>query len=629
MSRCDWLQDSRLMLRLGRGQDPDLGRTSIRGEAIRSSVDSVIGMSSPASIEEDTADVGEPTAITVQGLDGLWVADRSDWTIWRLYLDGRMSPYFCPSISRRLSVGLGCTGDAASVFVLGSRMPMVIAIDKNLEILRCFGQSIVLGEMITPESAVIVDDGSMIVGHTDRDERYGGGLLRLPLYGEATWLWRPGPADLLEPSSIHLTRENTLLVADPQLHVVTEVSITGDVLWRYGCLGSPGKKPGLLRAPTDCRQTVNGVIVADSMNDRVIEVDDDGTIIWEVGYSTTSTSLTSQWIGRLSSPRSAVRLANGETVIADTGNGRVLYVSANGKPITSWGRQLPAPRLFSHPRSLEFISEDRWLVADTNNHRVIEVDQHGAVRRQYGDGEAGGGQHLHWPRCARVDKQGLVIVADGLNRRVLWFNSSGAIVRESSLLHCRTRHEVFSLVDPHDVRPLLNGNILCTDSAGSFVIEINKHDEIVWSYGLPGGVDHGGLRDPHQAHRLSDGTTLIVDSLNHRLVHVGPRGSLISSISKLRTTSGDTYELYYPRAIEPHGAGWIIVDGTSQLLFVNSDGYISGKAGPMLVGPAVQLRLRDPPRYVTSISNDRIAISDYRGARLVVLKLLRVGEDTR
>jgi hypothetical protein len=99
-----------------------------------------------------------------------------------------------------------------------------------------------------PRSALLLADGSLLLGHVDRSEKLGGGLLRL-FRDIAEWLWRPGPAELIEPASLRRTQRGTLLVADPQLHTVTELAPSGEVLWRHGRPGTPGGGEALLRPP--------------------------------------------------------------------------------------------------------------------------------------------------------------------------------------------------------------------------------------------------------------------------------------------------------------------------------------------------------------------------------------------
>ncbi|HET7323262.1 MAG TPA: hypothetical protein VFJ06_02900 [Halococcus sp.] len=62
------------------------------------------------------------------------------------------------------------------------------------------------------------------------------------------------------------------------------------------------------------------LLVADSENDRVVEFNSDGDIVWEVGGS-----------GRFDWPRDADRLSNGHTLITDSYNGRIVEVNSQGK----------------------------------------------------------------------------------------------------------------------------------------------------------------------------------------------------------------------------------------------------------------------------------------------------------
>ena len=108
--------------------------------------------------------------------------------------------------------------------------------------------------------------------------------------------------------------------------VVLEVNRSGDIVETYG---SPGDhsvmneqhNPNLLEA----RGTM---LVADSENDRIVEIDTEtGDIVWEYARVPESSPVEPkalQW------PRDADRLPNGNTLITDSRHFRVLEVTPNG-----------------------------------------------------------------------------------------------------------------------------------------------------------------------------------------------------------------------------------------------------------------------------------------------------------
>jgi hypothetical protein len=61
-------------------------------------------------------------------------------------------------------------------------------------------------------------------------------------------------------------------------------------------------------------------LIADTLNNRVIEVDTDGNIVWSLSAG-------------LNYPRQAERLKNGNTLIADTKNNRAVEVNRRGDTV--------------------------------------------------------------------------------------------------------------------------------------------------------------------------------------------------------------------------------------------------------------------------------------------------------
>ncbi|UPV75305.1 aryl-sulfate sulfotransferase [Halorussus limi] len=75
----------------------------------------------------------------------------------------------------------------------------------------------------------------------------------------------------------------------------------------------------------------------------------------------------------------------------------------------------------------------------------------------------------------------------------------------------------------HNPYKLRNGTVLVADSENDRVVELNATtDEVVWQYG-----GRGLLHWPRDADRLPNGNTLIVDTFNNRVVEISPRGEVV------------------------------------------------------------------------------------------------------
>jgi outer membrane protein assembly factor BamB len=95
------------------------------------------------------------------------------------------------------------------------------------------------------------------------------------------------------------------------------------IIWQYGTTGVSGSGDNQLNHPWDASPLANGnILITDYYNHRVIEVDRDRQIIWQYGTSGASGSGDNQ----LNHPWSASPLANGNILIADRYNHRVIEV---------------------------------------------------------------------------------------------------------------------------------------------------------------------------------------------------------------------------------------------------------------------------------------------------------------
>ena len=220
--------------------------------------------------------------------------------------------------------------------------------------------------------------------------------------------------------------------------------------------------------------------------------------------------------GILNFPCSAERLPDGNTIIADAGDeqqrgSQILEVDRRGQIVWSHEGDL------CFPHSSIPLGNGDLLVTDTTNNRVVEITRNHRVvfstdTWSDGTGRLSDGSHLNYPNDAHALPDGSLLITDRNNNRFVQTSRSGEVIRQySGTLH-----------HPHNVVPLPNGNAIVADSDNNRVIEVNPAGEIVWSYGDSGKGQI--LNWPRAAHRLSNGNTLICDSKNSRVVEVSPEG---------------------------------------------------------------------------------------------------------
>ncbi|TFG22029.1 MAG: hypothetical protein EU529_11755 [Promethearchaeota archaeon] len=124
----------------------------------------------------------------------------------------------------------------------------------------------------------------------------------------------------------------------------------------------------------------------------------------------------------------------------------------------------------------------------------------------------------------------------------------------------------------NDADRLPNGNTLLTLRNYDSIVEVNPAGDIVWCYGdleydVSGNPNnHIKLWGPHNADRLSNGNTMIADSVNHRIIEVNPAGDIVWQINRTHIF------LNWPRDCDKLPNGNILITDTVnyRIIEVNS-----------------------------------------------------------
>jgi hypothetical protein len=238
--------------------------------------------------------------------------------------------------------------------------------------------------------------------------------------------------------------------------------------------------------------------------------------------------------GNLELPLSVEMLPNGNILITDGGDeagfgSEVLEVDPGGNIV--W--QFDDSRRLKFAHSSRRMSNGNILITDTTNNRLLEVTPEKKIIMTSdhwggGKGRLSDGSHLHYPNEAFELTDGTFLVTDRNNDRCLQVNRGGEVLwsfGEKELHH------------PHNANPLPNGNILISNSDENKILEVSRKKEIVWSYG-DGSAEM--LWWPRSAIRLPNENTLITDTKNHRLLEVTKEGK---TIWKFQTEHVDTFYL--------------------------------------------------------------------------------------
>ena len=284
------------------------------------------------------------------------------------------------------------------------------------------------------------------------------------------------------------------------------------------------------------------ILIADQYNNRVIEIDAQGNIIWQFGRGPNDFSPASivgcndaQRVGRLT-------LMAGTGIPANTvpnctnANGcpdnRVMLVNPQGHVVWQYGQfgvTGSGPNQLNTPVQSTWLPNRDVLIADQGNQRVIEVDHNKSIVWQYGTtGTSGSGPNqLSSPNSAELLENGNILIADENNNRAIEVKRNGDIVATF------TAGGTVSGVAFASRLP--NGNTLLTDSNNSRIVEVDPSDSVAWQYLTNTDPNSNASPLPTRAIRLRNGNTIISDQFNHRVIIVdhAANASIVASFGNL------------------------------------------------------------------------------------------------
>jgi len=293
-------------------------------------------------------------------------------------------------------------------------------------------------------------------------------------------------------------------------------------------------------------------LIADQFNNRVIEVDRQGNIVWQFGLGPADFSPAS-----IIGTNDAQRVGD-LTLMAGTGtpggqpeapnctnpsgcpDNRVLLVDRDGNIVWQYGQFGVAgsgPDQLNVPVQNTWLPNSHVLITDQANERVIEVDvATKAIVWQYGTtGVSGNGpEQLNNPNSAELLANGHILISDENNNRALEVTRAGNIVWQ------------YGSGDPNINDPvsgvafasrLENGHTLITDSNHARIVEIDRDKNVVWEYftctGSGCNLARGTGPLPTRALRLRNSHTLISDQYNHRVIEVNHGKQIERTFGKL------------------------------------------------------------------------------------------------
>lgn len=284
------------------------------------------------------------------------------------------------------------------------------------------------------------------------------------------------------------------------------------------------------------------LLIADQFNNRVIETDVAGNILWSFGLGPNDFS-----------PRSVIGVNDAQrvgsyTLMAGTGtpagvipqapdgvaDNRVMLVNPSGRIVWQYGQFGQTglgPNLLSTPVQCTFLPNFHVLITDQGNNRIIEVTLAKKIVWQYPGSNTNPSDQLNSPNSAELLENGHILIADENNSRAL------EVRRDDQIVKTFTAGGTLNTLAFASRLP--NGHTLLTDAGNARIVEVDANDAPVWQYLIDTSPPSVAAPLPTRAVRLRNGDTLISDQFNNRVIRIDSAGNLVATYG-LPLAGGDT-----------------------------------------------------------------------------------------
>lgn len=290
-------------------------------------------------------------------------------------------------------------------------------------------------------------------------------------------------------------------VGPAETAAVTDPYEAGTIMLPAEQIFGSERYPRGLNAPRAIARGINAdFYIADSRNHRILHIASDGSLLHEWG--TFGDAVTGNApIGTFNEPWGVAVGPDGSVYVTDTWNHRVQKFTEDGQPLAMWGQYgQPVPgdpnslSSFWGPRGIAVDANGNVLVADTGNKRIVVFDKDGNYLTEFGTAGLAPGQ-FDEPVGIAIAPNGTVYVTDTWNQRVQAFTPS----EDGKFYFPTLQWDINGWFGQSlDNKPFIavggNGNVFVTDPEGYRIIEFTADGQFVRTWGDFGnGPDEIGL----------------------------------------------------------------------------------------------------------------------------------------
>lgn len=411
--------------------------------------------------------------------------------------------------------------------------------------------------------------------------------------------------DLNKPISAAALESGNTVIVDHGNHRVIEVTEDHEIEWNYGKKGKPGIGEGELNSPTFFQRTKAATnMITDSENHRIIELEGNN-IIWQYGNENNIEGEEARGKGfnQLDTPLTAWRYENGNTLILDSGNHRVIEVTPEKE--ISWEYNIENSETDTDPPVKAFRLKTGKIML-TSQKKVVEVD--------YNTKEITWASSIE-QLASTASQNDITTVKENIkkakvfhgvsNRYSVQANASNREDDEKFKNYMETKkaemHNKIVSRSPVILTPgaeVSEINVPAIDKIKSVVSLTDRKGNIVWSYG-----NNGELKKP-QFVSYHDNSIIISDTDNKRIV-------ICNSDSETPVQVIDKPELVYIKSAELTKQGTYLLSDSLGFKIVELD-----KEGNTIM-ELKNSELFKTPYYVTKLDNGNTLVVDWGYHRVI------------
>lgn len=287
------------------------------------------------------------------------------------------------------------------------------------------------------------------------------------------------------------------------------------------------------------------------------------------------------------------------------------------------------------PRAVAVGPNGERVIADTNNHRVVVLNQAGEFLRAFGgycnladrtgtpcvdpDGDGplavGDGQFFE-PWGVAVDPAGAIYVADTWNGRIQVFDAEGKFLRKWGAF-ASTNGELgdpLALFGPRGLAIDLDGALLVADTGNKRIIRFSPTGEALGQIG-GGGVIAGRFEEPTDVKvDPTDGSVLVADAWNGRIQRFSPDLIYLSEFGVPGWAGRDVFQKPY-LTVSADGTIYATDPATALVMVFTREGAVRaafGGAGSDLA------HLGQPNGIAADLSGGVVVVTDGGANRVLV-----------